>query len=176
MPSGSTDLLELVRELKAALGSKAMISVAAIGPASPRLEVVRDQYWSIDYTVQLCAVANEVVIMGYDTWLRDPAEYRRLISEWTASLSSSLSTCEWRMGVPAYEENRPHHRPEVESLEIAIGGVIDGFTAGQRPESFRGLALYAGWTIDAREWAAYDSIWRGRAPTTNAVLELPSPR
>jgi len=52
----------------------------------------------------------------------------------------------------------------VETLEQAIKGVLRAFPDGA-PSHFRGLAIYASWTMDAEEWQVWSELWTGGPAT-----------
>jgi hypothetical protein len=67
------------------------------------------------------------------------------------------------MGVPAYEDDEPYHRPHVENIEHGIRGVKQGLARlDEIPGHFRGIAVYASWTTDVQEWDTYQRLWRGK--------------
>jgi hypothetical protein len=70
------------------------------------------------------------------------------------------------MGLPTYDETGLMHRGDVETLSNGLFGVIAGLRGLGAGGTFEGVALYAEWTTDAAEWAAYERIWRGRSAPT----------
>jgi hypothetical protein len=165
-------LLQLVRNLKASLGPDKELSIAAVAPRHERIPVQGARYWSMDYLSALCGTVDEIVIMAYDTWLDDADVYQRVMADWTHGLATELKgPCAWRIGVPTYDDDGRHHRLDVERIDIALRGVRAGFERSAPPPGFKGVALYASWTTDAQEWAAYDALWRGRSPTAQVLPE-----
>lgn len=174
LPSGTMGLVDLLRELRHALGAKALLSVAAIAPGPRQPWAGQPSYWSLDYARAVCHEADEIVVMGYDTWLTDRAQYQRTVADWTEDLALGLPAtggCQWLMGVPSHDDEGRHHHPDVERLDVALRGVREGLMRTPVPESFRGVALYAGWTTDALEWANWDAVWRNREPTAGPLLD-----
>jgi hypothetical protein len=167
---------ELLRDVKAAIGDRTL-SIAAYPPPTP-LHPFPDVHWELPFLRDVCMLADELAVMAYDTAVRSPPVFTDLISRWTRELVATLpppSTggCEWLMGVPTYDDDTGYHRPDVETIEHSLAGIIAGLRAGQVPEHFRGVAIYASFTTDARKWAVYDRIWRGKEPVT---LPPPDPR
>jgi hypothetical protein len=114
----------------------------------------------------VAALADQVVIMAYDTALPTPALYRRYV-EWAASsvagaLDSSGSKARVLMGVPTYDSYGFMHRAGVETPENALVGIVAGLRGLGAGGTFEGVALYAEWTTDDRDWAAYERYWRNR--------------
>jgi hypothetical protein len=153
-----------LRELRAAIGEHT-IGVAAYPPPTP-LHPYADVHWSLDFLAEVCDVADDVAVMAYDTSLPTAAAYSGLLTEWTEAIGRTLPApgdprgCTWRMGVPDYDDDEPWHRPAAETLEAAIAGIAAA-RPGRGPD---GLAIYASWTTDAVEWAAFDRRWRGVEP------------
>ncbi|MFL5318653.1 MAG: glycosyl hydrolase family 18 protein [Myxococcaceae bacterium] len=177
-PVASDDMgfLSLVRDVRAALPKDKSVSIAAVAPRNDRISMSPERYWSPEYLKALCEPADEIVIMGYDTWLTDRSEYERVVAEWTAQLAALLPTdaehgCIWRMGVPTYDDDMPHHKLDVERIDVALRGVKAGLASAKSPGGFAGIALYSSWTTDEQEWAAYDALWLGRKSGSVVITE-----
>jgi len=54
------------------------------------------------------------------------------------------------------------HRRDVETPENALAGVVAGLRGLGAGGTFEGVALYADWTTDERDWAVYERCWRNR--------------
>ena len=67
-------------------------------------------------------------------------------------------------GAAHADETGLMHRGRVETPENALLGVVAGLRGLGGGGTFEGVALYAEWTTDDAEWAAYERIWRGRSP------------
>lgn len=170
---GDEAFVKLLTRVRAVLPAGTELSVAVVAPRNERIEVGAIRYWSMAYLARVCGPADELVVMGYDTWLTDAAAYQRLVADWTEQLAKELPPdCAWRMGVPTYDDDIPHHKLDVERIDVALRGVREGLARLEAPPpAFRGIALYASWTTDEQEWAAYDALWRGRAPTARVIPE-----
>jgi Glycosyl hydrolases family 18 len=171
--SGDPGLLALLKTLREKLPARATLSVAAVAPMSPRIAMRPEYYWSFEYLREVCRAADEVVVMGYDTWLGDEASYRLVVREWTQMLVEQLpaADCTWRMGVPSYDDAIPHHDLDVERLDVALRGVREGLAEAGKAGGFSGVAIYASWTTDDQEWAAYDRLWLGRESGSGVLTE-----
>ncbi len=162
LPDGTRAYLDFLREVKAAIGPDKILSVAAYPPATD-LHPFPDVHWSLAFTAEVCAIADEMAFMAYDTALPDPRLYEGLVADWTSDLARTLPDhCHWSIGVPAYEDDEPWHRPGVETISHGIAGVRRGLARLDAvPATFTGIAVYASWTTDAEEWATFDREWRG---------------
>jgi hypothetical protein len=169
--NGDPGFVELVRAVKTAIGPGKEVSVSTVAPVHPLLTSNGPKYWDFDYFRALCAEADELVIMGYDTWLTSPHDYGVVVADWTRSLARELPLrCGWRIGVPTYDDDRPHHKLDVETLEVALPAIR---SVEVLPTNFRGIAIYASWTTDSKDWAAFDRLWMRRKPV-GVVLPEPS--
>lgn len=176
LASGTPDYLQFLAEVKAAIGSRTL-SVAALPPAMPG-EEADDMRWELSYLVQVCRKADEIAVMSYNTGLTSAAAFETRIAAWTKDIAVALSApqagrCEWLMGVPSYDDDEEYHRPDVETIEHSLNGIVAGLRAVKTPARFRGVAIYASFTTDEKKWAVYDRLWRGREPVTSLP---PDPR
>jgi hypothetical protein len=163
---GNDEFLALLRALRTAVGSDHVLSIAAIRPAPVGLPRAPNFAWSPDYYARVAATVDQIVIMAYDTALPTPSLYRRYV-RWAArsvagALDASGSEARVLMGIPTYEPFGFMHRRGVESPENALVGVGAGLRGLGAGGTFEGVALYAEWTTDAAEWAAYERVWRNR--------------
>jgi hypothetical protein len=163
---GNDDFLALLRALRTAVGGSRILSVAATRPAPLGLPRAPNFAWSPGYYARVAAECDQLVIMAYDTALPTPALYRRYL-EWSTSsvagaLAASGSKARVLMGVPTYEPYGFMHRAGVETPENALAGIVAGLRGLGAGGTFEGVALYAEWTTDEQEWAAYEKYWRNR--------------
>jgi hypothetical protein len=104
--------------------------------------------------------------MAYDTALPTSALYQRYVSYAASSVTSALGASRSRarvlMGIPTYRETGFMHRAGVETPENALLGVVAGLRGVGGGGTFEGVALYAEWTTDEKDWAVYERVWRGR--------------
>lgn len=193
MPEETAGYLDLLREIKAAIGPEKLVSVAAYPPTTP-LHPYADVHWSTNFLRLVCEVSDDVSVMAYDTSLGERAAYSDLVHTWTNQIVRALRPleadegtsadgrgCRWRIGVPSYDDDEPWHRPDAETLAAGLDGVMDAFPGsvemfdhrGEPPRSFAGLAVYSSWTTDAQEWAEFDIRWNLHGPIDNAPIDAP---
>jgi hypothetical protein len=176
LKSGTAAYLDLLREVKAAIG-KHTLSVAAYPPPTP-LQDNSEVHWELPFMREVCRSADEIAVMAYDTGITSARDYERLLSAWTRQLAATLPPpsargCEWLMGVSAYDDDKDYHRPDVETIEHSLNGILAGLRSIRPPSNFRGVAIYASFTTDERKWAVYDRLWRGVEPV---MVPPPDPR
>ena len=163
---GNVDFLALLRALRSAVGQEHILSLSAIKPGPFAVPLAPNFFWTADYYARVAALADQVVIMAYDTGLPAPGLYQRYVAYAASAATSRLVEGRARarvlIGVPTYDESGLMHRASVETPENALLGVIAGLRGLGGGGTFEGVALYAEWTTDEREWAAYERLWRGR--------------
>jgi hypothetical protein len=163
---GNVDFLSLLRALRTAVGESRILSLSTIRPGPVRLPVAPNFFWTPDYYVRVAHVADQVVVMSYDTALPTPSLYRRYAAYAASTLTARLRAADARarvlVGVPTYDETGLMHRANVETPENALVGVVAGLRGLGGGGTFEGVALYAEWTTDDAEWSAYERYWRGR--------------
>lgn len=169
VPDGDPGLTAFLEQARQRLGAQAHLSVAVPlfridGYQLPQ----KQRLWSFESVAEVCRHADDLSVMAYDTYQTDPADYRRTMAEWTDGLAR-LRGCEVLIGVPSYEDDAAHHRPEVERIDVALQGINGGREPW--PEHLRGVAVYGSWTTDSNEWDVYEALWRGRAPSSKDVPE-----
>jgi hypothetical protein len=162
---GNDEFLALLRALRTAVGPR-ILSVSAIRPAPVALPLAPNFAWSLEYYRRVAAVADQVVIMAYDTALPTGPLYRRYVTWATAAVTRELGAARGGharvlMGVPTYDDASFMHRLAVETPENALSGVVAGLRGLGAGGTFEGVALYAEWTTDERDWSVYDRAWRG---------------
>ncbi len=168
LPSFEPGYLELLGEVKRAIGPEATLSIAGYPPRTP-LHQAQTVHWTLEFTREVCLAADELAFMAYDTGLGLAWLYEVQVAIWARQLARTLPPpgqggCTWSLGMPAYEDDVAWHDPQVESLEHGLRGVLRGFAGREAPDNFHGITLYASWTTDEAEWASYDRVWRGREP------------
>jgi hypothetical protein len=160
---GDLDFLALLRALRTAVGPDRLLSLSAIRPGPMRLRFAPNFLWSPDYYARVASAADQVVVMAYDTGIPTGNLYRRYVAYAAATALRALAGSRARvlMGVPTYDETGLMHRAAAESPENALAGIVSGLRGQGGGGTFEGVALYAEWTTDDREWGVYESVWRG---------------
>ncbi|MGD8895874.1 MAG: glycoside hydrolase family 18 protein [Acidobacteriota bacterium] len=164
---GNVEYLALLRTLRTAVGPGHVLSLAATRPSPVHIPLAPNFVWSPEYYARVAAVADQIVIMAYDTAIPTPPLYRRYLAWATASVTGALvasgSDARVLMGVPTYEDYGFMHRSGVETLDNALLGVVAGLRGLGAGGTFEGVALYAEWTTDPADWEVYERVWRNQA-------------
>jgi len=162
---GNLDFLALLRAVRTAVGPDRILSLSATRPGPISLPIARNFFWTADYYDRVAAVADQVVVMAYDTGLPTPILYRRYVSYAAGKVTSELVRSHARarvlVGIPTYGETGLMHRAGVETLENGLLGCVAGLRGVGGGGTFEGVALYAEWTTDPEDWEVYERVWRG---------------
>lgn len=157
--------IELLAALRAHLGTDVLISHATHRSAPLGISLVfLDRYfWSGSFYRRAMAHTDQTVLMGYDTGLGTTESYlafighqTRLLVRWAATFPGH----EVLIGIPSYEEGGPASDPLVENIVNGALGVRRGLEQeGTGNGAFAGVAVYANWVIDERDWADFRRYW-----------------
>jgi len=174
---GNVDFLALLRAIRTAVGPDRIVSLSATRPGPISLPMARNFFWTTGYYERVAAVADQVVVMAYDTALPTPRLYRRYVSYAAEQVTSTLVRSNARarvlIGIPSYDETGIMHRAGVETLENGLLGCVAGLRGVGGGGTFEGVALYAEWTTGPEEWAVYERVWRGQEKAADARLQQP---
>lgn len=163
----NVDFLAMLRALRTAV-APGLISLSAIRPGPWRVPIAPNFFWTPGYYLRVAEQADQVVTMTYDTALPTAPSYRRYLAWSSETVTRRFDAAHVRarvlVGVPTYDQTGLMHRAGVETPENALLGVIAGLRGLGAGGTFEGIALYAEWTTDEKEWDVYERIWRGRRP------------
>lgn len=167
--SGDPHLLALLDDTEAAIGPRGgILSLATyeIEPFPGAAWLLRRLFpgaplWSRGYYEAVFARVDQAAVMMYDTamprdWLFGTLvwwETRRLLD-----LVDNRTTL--FMGVPSYDTGLWNFDPAAENMTSGLRGIRRALADGDaaRRNNF-GVAIYARWTTDSDEWAAYQRLW-----------------
>lgn len=161
--NGDDELVAFLRAVRTAIGGGILsLSAQKPGPVAPAF--APNFFWTADYYSRIAGVADQVVVMTYDTALFTPSLYRRYVSYAAAVVTNNFARAARTrvlVGIPTYDETNLMHRKGVETAENALAGVVAGLRGRAEGGTFEGVALYAEWTTDPEDWAVYERVWRG---------------
>jgi hypothetical protein len=152
-PSGNTDFLILLDEIRKIFPKDKILSVAAYPP--PTIwQPYKEVHWEKDYFMQVASRADQLVVMLYDTALRSSKLYQDIVSKWTRETLEWSGNTSILLGVPLYDDpGVNYHYPDVENLPNALRGIHSGLKSFKSlPHNYQGLSLYCEWEIDESEW------------------------
>ena len=165
---GDTSVLTLLDELREALDSEAILSIAGrrIWPIFPTMKwpLVGQWSWRTSYYQKLAQRVDEIAVMVYDSAMPTSGLYRYWTKFQIIALSRALVYSDVRLfiGIPTSEEITPTHKPGAETMRNGLRGTIDGLNDWATwADVVTGVAIYPYWETDAREWEIYQSLWLG---------------
>lgn len=169
--NNNQDFLDLLREVRTALGPNTTIS-AAIPPDWSPLDadipvpplIVPGTVWERTYKQSVSLLVDEMVIMSYNSGLSTAADYQLWFAHQVTAYAEAVSELGegtvLLFGLPTYDEALPGHDPKVENVTSGVGGYRLGLQqAGDAAGWVRGVAIYADWTTSEDEWQAFDRAW-----------------
>ncbi|MHB2018543.1 MAG: hypothetical protein ACYCW6_16475, partial [Candidatus Xenobia bacterium] len=149
--------LALLDETQAVMGGHPLSLAAPIlGPVHLRRSVWRPAYMRA--VAQRC---DQMAIMTYDTWMPTRPLYERMLA-WQVSATCDAvagTNCRLLFGIPTYKERTRAHDPSVEQPLPAARGLACGLSTATHHQAYQGMALYAEWTTDPREWRSLGALW-----------------
>jgi hypothetical protein len=157
MTSGDKDFLVLLEEIHANLPKGKLLSVAAYPPPT-RWQPSPEVHWDENYFREVARRCDQMAVMMYDTGLRVPKLYERLMVNWTIE---SLRWSEGKpvlLGIPSYNDAEvEYHNPKVENLRTALMGIHKALSGLPPPANYQGVAIYCEWETDSEEWNYFKS-------------------
>jgi hypothetical protein len=158
------NLLALVREVRARIGSKKHLSLAS--PASPN--------WSPEFIRKLAAVPVDVFMpMGYDSSLTSAQAYTDYIKDcamhYTRSLTGLKAPPQLAVTLPSYAANR-WHDPSIETIRNGAIGLLAASREGAR---VHGAGVWHWYEMSDPAKQSWLRDWLKACPTQPAtVLKL----
>ncbi|HEY9679541.1 MAG TPA: glycosyl hydrolase family 18 protein [Drouetiella sp.] len=151
-------LLKLLEETRSAIPKEKMISVD-----TPMYYPGILWGWSDDYFKKIAAKCDQICVMSYDSYLYSARAYSWLVSEQVKHVSNDVfvsnRNCKIVFGLPTYEDKTLAHNHTIESLNNALRGFANGYeNGGAKHSQIEGVALFADYTTDEREWANYSRV------------------
>jgi len=153
MPSGNLDFLKLLDQLRQAMPTGKVLSVAAYPPPT-RWHPHASVHWDESYFRQVSGRVDQIVPMMYDTSVLLSKIYQGLIARWTSEVLNWSGDTQVLLGVPAYEDAGAwYHFSRVENLQNALWGIHAGLSQYKTlPKNYAGIAIYCEWEMDEAEW------------------------
>jgi hypothetical protein len=163
LPSGNTNFLSFLEELRSALPQGKLLSIAAYPPPT-RWHPHRDVHWDESYFHQIARRCDQLAVMMYDAGQRIPKVYQRLVADWTQDVLAWSEGKAVLLGVPTYADaGAEYHDPAVENLTNALLGLHRGLSRQPLPADYQGVAIYCDWETGNEEWTYFQNHFLNRA-------------
>jgi hypothetical protein len=152
LPSGDTNFLKLLEELRTALPHEKLISVAAYPPPT-RWHPYPDLHWDEAYYREVARRSDQLAVMMYDAAQRNSKAYQVLMANWTQEVLAWSDGKSVLLGIPTYDDaDVGYHDPKVENLNNALLGIHRGLSRQSVPTNYQGIAVYCEWETSDTEW------------------------
>ena len=152
-PSGDAAFLRLLEDVRRILPAGKILSVAAYPPPT-RWHPFPEVHWEEVYFREVARRSDQLAVMMYDTSIRHPKLYIKLMSDWTEEVLAWSEGKPVLLGLPTYNDlGTDYHDPKVENLPTALLGIHAGLLSKPVPAHYQGVALYCEWETDDAEWA-----------------------
>lgn len=159
-------MLTLLDELRQALPQGKQVAVAACPPPT-LFQPNKKNHWTEPYFKQVAARSDLMAVMMYDTGLSNDKLFTSLIASWTEESLAWAAPTPVLLGVADYEEAEPQpwHHPKTENLANALAGVHAGLSSfDSLPANYRGVAVFANYTMNAAKWAVWEKEFCAKRP------------
>jgi hypothetical protein len=157
LPSGDTNFLAFLEEVRVALPQGKLLSIAAYPPPT-RWHPYKDVHWDEGYFREVARRCDQLAVMMYDAGQRIPKTYQQLMADWTKEVLAWSDGKFVLLGVPTYTDaGVEYHNPAVENLTNALLGVHRGLSRQTLPTNYQGVAVYCDWETSDGEWAYFQS-------------------
>jgi hypothetical protein len=152
---GNPAYLQLLDEVRAALGPGPILSVAAsywIPGVASELPVVNGYRWRGAYYRAVAARVDQMAVMTYDSGMVHPALYRLWLREQVKAITRAITDTdiELLIGLSVSHERSLTHHPYAENLQSGLAGLCASVARSARPVN--GAAIYAAWEMDEIDW------------------------
>ena len=162
------ELLAATRRMTRRLGKTLSVAADELEPLPglawlTRLLGTKGGYWSASFYRAVIDNVDQVAVMTYDTLLPAAWMYRGFVAWQTAQVRRlARGRAQLLIGVPTYEDRRLSFDPGAENVRSALTGVRKGIGIIEKDDlTGFGVAIYADWTTDAKEWRTYRELWLG---------------
>lgn len=169
--SHDANFIDLLTETKKTTSSQNKILSVASDELEPfwgaekiaRIFSKQAGFWNEEYYRQVDSHIDQIAVMMYDTALPINWMYSKIVSWETKHLIDIVDPkITLFMGVPTYDDKRWSFHSEVENIDSGLKGIKNGLTdfSSDKIKNF-GVAIYAEWTTDKKEWNNYKRNWLG---------------
>ena len=151
LKSGTSEYINLLSEIRDAIGREKLLSIAAYPPPT-FWQQVDEVHWSEKFYNDISEHVDQFVVMMYDTSIDYRKFYIHTYKQWVNEVLDWSGKKDVLFGIPAYEDKSvEYHNPAVENIQTAISGLSAGLLKRESTANYLGISIYAGWTLDENE-------------------------
>jgi hypothetical protein len=152
LPSGDEGFLRFLEEVRTALPTGKVLSVAAYPPPT-RWHPFPEVHWEESYFRDVARQCDQLAVMLYDAGQKIPKSYQKLMADWTVEVLAWSEGKAILLGVPTYDDaGVGYHDPKVENLTNALLGIHRGLSQTSPPTNYQGVGIYCDWETSDAEW------------------------
>ncbi len=130
-----------------------ILSIAAYPPPT-FWQQVDEVHWSKEFYNAVSEHADQLVVMMYDTAIDYKKIYIHTYKSWVSEVLAWSNKKDVLFGIPAYEDTGvAYHNPSVENVYTAMSGLSAGIRINESRSNYRGISIYADWTLQEHEKA-----------------------
>ena len=157
LPSGDTNFLQFLDELRKGIPREKILSIAAYPPPT-WWQKAEDVHWDEAYFREVARHSDQMVVMMYDVGQRIPKTYIKLMADWTPEALSWSEGKQVLLGIPVYEDTGvDYHNPKTENIQNALLGIHRGLSRQPLPTNYQGVAIYSEWEMDESKWQLFQN-------------------
>lgn len=155
MRSSDADFLTLLEMVRSEMPQGKLLSVAAYPPPT-RWHPYPDVHWEEAYFREVARRCDQLAVMMYDTALRAPKLYERLMADWTSEVLAWSEGKPVLLGAATYDDaGLGYHDPRAENLIHGLRGIHAGLMRAPVPAHYQGVAIYCDWETSEEEWRQF---------------------
>jgi len=152
------DFLQLLTEVKTAIGDEKLLSIAGAHWSPDWLNAVpflQDFRWTTAYYRQIALQVDQIATMTYDSRAFLPEVYRFWMREQVKGITQSLQDSDTQLliGISVSQEGTNSHRLAAERLADGLAGLC---ASGSALAGVVGVALYADWDFSRQD----ELVWQ----------------
>ena len=177
VPNGDENFLDLLHQIRQAIGEEALFAVALfpdwtpVDAAIPMPSIIAPGVaWDTRYKQRIALLQlDQMVIRAYDSAMSaddnfTADDYADWVAFQTQSYAEALTAVQTDsrllIAVSTSDNIAFVHDVRVENIPSATVGVRRGLQrAGEAAPVVQGIAIYADWTTDAVEWTQFEDNW-----------------
>ncbi|MEM9951342.1 MAG: hypothetical protein AAF846_07075 [Chloroflexota bacterium] len=168
----SDDYIQLLRTVKRQIGIDTDLIVAVpadLTPTGTELNlpnvIVPGTEWSAEYKQRVALLANQIVILAYNSYQDNPVDYiewvEYQVSSYIEVLSQLESNTSIMVSVPNYDTPSQAHDTSVETLAASLDGVVRAQSLLDETTQvyLSGVAIFTDSMLEDSDWTIYRQRW-----------------
>lgn len=170
--SGSSDFLQLIRQVRSAVSVDVPIAIAVSPDLTPDddtvgavAQIAPGTMWTAADKQQAIAAADEIVLQLYQSYRSSPLDYINWVAYHVKTYIDLLDEdTRLLISIPHYQTASDAHSPSVETIAAALDGIRVGLAGldEDKRAALTGVAIYADQDLSQEQWDIYQDKWLSR--------------